>query len=165
MAVAAGTAIVTERDAGDYFYVAGTGTVAFAIGGREVGSASAGSSFGEQALLYASVAATTDCRLFWLDQETFRRTLVKQMEASHEELMATLKQVPLFKDLDAAYLNKISHNLKLAHYENGEVLADKVIPRQFFVIKSGAVAMNVNTTIGAPEYNRDDTLTAGMNFG
>ena len=39
------------------------------------------------------MAATTDCRLFRLDQETFRRILAKQMEASHEELMATLKQV------------------------------------------------------------------------
>ena len=39
VAVAAGAAIVTE---GNYCHVVGTGTVAFAIGGREVGSAGAG---------------------------------------------------------------------------------------------------------------------------
>ena len=72
--------------------------------------------------------------------------------------------MPLFEDLDVAYLNNISHNLKLAHYEDGEVLADKDSPRQCFVIKSRAVTMNIDAAIGCAEYKWDHMLTAGMNF-
>ena len=71
------TEVIVQDSIGDYFYIVGRGEVQFQIDGKEVGTATRGGSFGEQALLYSSPRAATciaktTCGLFRLGQETFR---------------------------------------------------------------------------------------------
>lgn len=165
-----GTKVIEEGDVGDYFYVVGTGDVIFQIGGKEVGTAGKGSSFGELALLYqapraATCLAKTQCGLFRLDQETFRRIMAAQIQDSHKQIMDILRTVPYFKQLDDTYLDRISGNLKVINYNDGDILASKTenSPRQFFIIKEGTVEVT-GTKAGGSEY-KDITVKRGQFFG
>ncbi|KAL9180249.1 hypothetical protein ACHAXT_008219 [Thalassiosira profunda] len=165
-----GTNIITEGEDGDYFYVVGSGEVTFKIGGKDVGSAGKGSSFGELALLYnapraATCVAKTQCGLFRLDQTTFRRIMAQQIKEMHDEVIAILKKVPYFKDLDEAYLNKVSNNLKVITFQDGEVLASREedSPKRFFIIKEGTVEVT-GLSAGGADYN-DISFGAGRFFG
>jgi CRP-like cAMP-binding protein len=68
--------IITEGEAGDRFYVIGSGVVAISKGGIEVNRLDAGGYFGETALLRdvprtATVTSVTDVTLFTLDRQPF----------------------------------------------------------------------------------------------
>ena len=170
MIVKKGTNIITEGDLGDYFYVLGTGEVTFKIGGIDVGTCAAGSSFGELALLYqapraATCVAKTQCGVFRLDQQAFRRILAQQMQNSRKEVLDILKKVSYFQDLDDEYLDKISNNLKLVTFNDGDVLVNKLegSPRRFFIVKEGQIDVT-GVKAGGAEY-KDITITAGKYFG
>jgi cAMP-dependent protein kinase regulator len=66
---------------GDYFYVLEDGHVSFSVDGKYIGACShGGGSFGELALLYncpraVTCIANTDCRVWKVDQKTFRYML------------------------------------------------------------------------------------------
>ena len=163
-----GTKIIEEGDVGDYFYVVGSGEVVFQIGGKEVGVAGKGSSFGELALLYqapraATCIAKTQCGLFRLDQETFRRIMAQQMQESHAEVIKILKTVPYFKDLEEAYLDKISNNLKMINFNDGDVLAERGGVIRFCIIKEGNVEVK-DIQAGGAQY-KDITVGPGQTFG
>mmetsp|Transcript_28198 Transcript_28198/g.60071 ORF Transcript_28198/g.60071 Transcript_28198/m.60071 type:complete len:842 (+) Transcript_28198:112-2637(+) len=165
-----GTKIIDEGDVGDYFYVVGSGNVGFEISGKEVGTAGKGSSFGELALLYqapraATCIAKTQCGLFRLDQETFRRIMAQQIHDSHAEVIGILKTVPYFKDLDEAYLNTISNNLKVINFKDGDVLASRQedSEKRFYIVKEGNVEIT-GLKGGGSEY-KDITLGPGKFFG
>jgi len=155
--------------------VIGSGTVTFRVAGNEVGHLEAGSSFGEQALLYSSpraatAVARTKCGLFRLDQGTFRGLFQKLMKESHAKVLATLRKVLLFKDLDESYLNKISYNLKVFKYHDGEVLVKQGDPRRLFVIQEGKVDIDVgegsSVKLGGADYKLvAKTIEAGKCFG
>lgn len=165
-----GTKIITEGEQGDFFYIIGSGEVAFEIGGKMMGTASSGASFGELALLYqapraATCVAKTQCGLFRLDQETFRRIMAQQIQESKNEVCKVLKNVPYFKDLDEAYLLKIANNLRVVTFQDGDVLTDKMATKQsrFFIIKEGEVNVT-GISVGGAEY-KDTNLKRGEFFG
>ena len=77
---ARGARIITEGDAGDRFYVVGSGEIEIAIGGRVVRREGPGASFGEVALLRdvprtATVSAVSDCTLYALERADFLEVL------------------------------------------------------------------------------------------
>jgi len=165
-----GTKIINEGDVGDYFYVVAEGEISFEIAGNEVGMATKGNSFGELALLYqapraATCIAKTQCGLFRLDQETFKKILAQQMKDSHKEVIAILKKVPYFKDLDDEYLGKISNNLRAINYNDGEIIVskEKGTPKGFYIIKEGMVDI-AGINIGGSRYE-GSTMNAGKYFG
>lgn len=136
--VPSGSEIIREGTPGDYFYVVAEGTVTFAVGDETVGTAGEGSSFGELALLHqapraATVAARTDCRLFRLDQSTFKRILARQMRESHEEVIGILRKVPLFEGLDGSILNRIAGNLRTVTYNDGGELLLSLVFRLHYL--------------------------------
>jgi len=140
-----GTEIIKEGDVGDYFYVVGSGQVAFEVEGKHVGVATAGQTFGELALLYqapraATCKAKSMCGLFRLDQETFRRIMAQQVEDANREVIGILKKVPYFKDLGEDYLCKIVNNLKITRYNEGDVLVKKGdLVTKFAIMKEGKI--------------------------
>eukprot|EP00584_Thalassiosira_punctigera_P005060 CAMPEP_0172533546 /NCGR_PEP_ID=MMETSP1067-20121228/6205_1 /TAXON_ID=265564 ORGANISM="Thalassiosira punctigera, Strain Tpunct2005C2" /NCGR_SAMPLE_ID=MMETSP1067 /ASSEMBLY_ACC=CAM_ASM_000444 /LENGTH=839 /DNA_ID=CAMNT_0013318197 /DNA_START=162 /DNA_END=2681 /DNA_ORIENTATION=+ len=165
-----GTKIIEQGDVGDYFYVLAEGEVDFQIDGKVVGTASKGSSFGELALLYqapraATCVAKTQCGLFRLDQEAFKRFLAQQMKDSHADVIGILKKVPYFKELDEEYLNKISSNLRAVTYNDGDVLASREAgsPISFYIVKEGIVEMT-GLKAGGSDY-KDNSVKAGEFFG
>jgi cAMP-dependent protein kinase regulator len=158
--VKAGTKIIEEGEEGDYFYVVGSGVVDIQIDGKDVGTAEAGSSFGELALLYqapraATCIAKTMCGLFRLDQETFKRTMAHQVRESQADVMGVLKSVPYFKDLGDKYLHKISSTLRVINYKSGDFLVSREedTPRRFYILKSGH-ALIQGIQLGGSFYNQ-----------
>lgn len=78
--VDAGTAVITEGDAGDRFYVIREGSADVEVGGERVRTVRAGNSFGEIALVRdvprtATVRAVTDLELGALERDVFVGTL------------------------------------------------------------------------------------------
>ena len=85
-AVPAGTVIIKQGETGDFFYVVEEGHVSFAVDNQHVGSTGRGGSFGELALLYncpraATCLANTACRLWKVDQTTFRNMLANSEQS------------------------------------------------------------------------------------
>lgn len=76
MSVPAGTVIIRQRDAGEYFYLLETGDVDVDVDGIRISTMAAGSFFGEIALLRnttrtATVTAHTDVTLLALERDDF----------------------------------------------------------------------------------------------
>jgi len=167
--VKTGTKIIEEGDVGDYFYVIGSGAVAFEIGGKELGMAKTGASFGELALLYqapraATCVAKTLCGLFRLDQETFRRIQSQLIQDAKKEVCEILQRVDFFKDLDETYLCKIASNLKPVNFDDGDVLKDRVdMSGRFFILKQGEIEAT-SISVDGSAY-KDFTLKPGDSFG
>jgi len=155
-----GTKIIEEGEAGDYFYVVGSGIVDILIDGKEVGTAEEGSSFGELALLYqapraATCVAKTMCGLFRLDQETFKRTMAQQVRESQADVLGILKSVEYFADLGDKALTQIASSLRVINYKSGDLMVSRAedTPRRFYILKSGsAVIQGIN--IGGSFYNQ-----------
>mmetsp|Transcript_10375 Transcript_10375/g.21429 ORF Transcript_10375/g.21429 Transcript_10375/m.21429 type:complete len:837 (+) Transcript_10375:96-2606(+) len=150
-----GSQIIKQGDVGDYFYVIGKGEVYFQVDGEDVGTAIPGQAFGELALLYqapraATCVAKTDCGLFRLDQECFRRILAQQIKDQDATIISTLKKVPYFEKLDDEYLSRIACNLQIEVYHEGETLVrrgDEL--KKFFIIKEGHVELTEIESGGA----------------
>ncbi|KAL7485761.1 hypothetical protein ACHAW6_011359 [Cyclotella cf. meneghiniana] len=165
-----GAEIIKEGDVGDYFYVIGAGEVDFTVGGDNVGTAGPGKTFGELALLYqapraATCVAKTECGLFRLDQDHFRRILMMQSEDQVHDVIGILKTVPYFKDLDDEDLSKIALNLSISHFKDGDVIYEKgesFCPK-FVIVKKGAVKLE-DVEAGGSEY-KDLTFEEGQFFG
>jgi len=78
--VPAGTSVVTEGEPGDDFYVVAEGLLSATVNGAKVGSITAGSFFGELALLdpgprVATVTAELPTRLLTISASGFRQVL------------------------------------------------------------------------------------------
>jgi cAMP-dependent protein kinase regulator len=166
-----GSEIIKEGDVGDYFYVIGSGEVDFVVEGANVGSAGAGGTFGELALLYQAPRAATcvaqkDCQLFRLDQEHFRRILMMQAEDQVSDVVKVLRKVPYFQELGHEKLSTIAANLHIKHYKDGEVVAksdDEDWVPMFSIIKEGSIYVS-DIKGGGAEY-KELTFGPGEFFG
>ncbi len=92
--IAAGTPVVTQGDAGDSFFVLLDGDAIVRRNGRKVGSLSAGSFFGELAILdpaprNADVIAENDMQVARLAVGPFRK-LLQDVPAMNERLLAAM---------------------------------------------------------------------------
>lgn len=164
-----GAVIIREGDIGDYFYMISSGEVRFEVNGQGVGKASKGNSFGELALLYdcpraATCIADTDCKLWRVDQRTFRKILAGRQLKSHNETKVTLRKVPFLADLDEKYLNKMIDSLQSISFGQGELIIRKGDEgKVFYILKSGKVRVH-DITVGESSYN-DQILSKGDYFG
>ena len=102
--------IIQQGDEGDNFYVIDSGTVEVLIskegGGdpEKVSEITDGGSFGELALIYgtpraATIKATTDCRLWAIDRDTYRRILMGstiKKRKTYETFLAKVRSLLYF---------------------------------------------------------------------
>jgi cAMP-dependent protein kinase regulator len=161
--VSTGTTIIQQNDVGDYYYIIQLGTVQIRVDDKAVGTATEGEAFGELALLYncpraATCVALTDCKLWRIDQRTFRRVLAKFNITKDDETKALLENVGFLKDLDDKLLTKMAFALGTKHFEAGEIMVKKGDPvKYFWIIKEGKVKAT-DISIGNKEY---DDITFG----
>ena len=163
------TTIINEGDKGDYFYVLREGKVNFLKGTKQVGTGKRGNSFGELALLYsapraASVVSTTPCKLYRLDQITFRSILQSHNVSSDMEKMELLRQVDFLNDLDPQDVHKLAAAMKPRTFKQGETIVKKGDEGDvFYLIVSGKVKLT-DISAGNTKYE-DMEMGPGRHFG
>jgi protein kinase A len=161
--------IIMEGDKGDYFYVLREGRVKFVKGDNQVGKGREGASFGELALLYsapraASVISTTPCKLYRLDQITFRSILQSHTLSEDKEKMDLLRSINFLQDLDPRDVHKLAAAMKPRNYQAGATILNKGDEGDvFYVIVSGKVRVT-DITAGNAKYE-DLELGKGRYFG
>jgi cAMP-dependent protein kinase regulator len=168
--VAEGTAIITQGDEkSDFFYVVEEGTVNFIANGNHVGSCSKGGSFGELALLYnspraASCLAETKCKLWKVDQYTFRYMLARNAHEQEQDLCKVINKIDLFSTLDMKCKLKFAESMTRVKFACGERIVTKGDPGEvFYIIENGNVKIS---DIGLGDSQAvDQILTAGDWFG
>lgn len=165
--VPAETAIIEQGDVGDFFYVIASGKVDFLVSGTNVGKGVVGGSFGELALLYncpraATCKAINDCKLWRVDQQTFRKILASYQINAENEVLDVLAKVDIFKGLTPSQMRKIADTLMLRSFKSGEVIFKKGDEgNMFYVVKEGTV---VNTEIEVGETKYSDQLQEEGDF-
>ncbi|KAI1738069.1 camp-dependent protein kinase regulatory subunit [Xylaria scruposa] len=148
--------VVTQGDAGDYFYVVEKGSFDVYVNdsgalqpgpdgmGTKVGSVQAGGSFGELALMYNApraatvVSAESACTLWALDRVTFRRILMESTFARRRLYEKFLEEVPLLASLTPYERSKIADALETQKYPAGTtIIKQGDIGQSFYLVESG----------------------------
>lgn len=167
--VPAGTVIIKQGDIGDFFYVVDEGHVSFAVDGNHVGACGRGGSFGELALLYncpraATCLANTTCRLWKVDQRTFRHMLANNTQTQQKDINDVLRKVAFLSKLDESNLLRIADALTSVTFPEGERIINKGdVGEVFYIIREGKVKVH-DIGFGDSQYV-DQELGPGDWFG
>jgi len=164
-----GIGIIQQGDIGDYFYVVEEGTVAFVVDGVKVGSCTAGSCFGELALLYdcpraATCLAETETVLWKVDRTTFQQMIVNIVKKESQGIREVLKNVSFLSGLDDSTITQIADALTPMSCKKDKRIVEKgEIGKVFYIIKSGTLKLH---DIGSGESQfADHNLGPGDFFG
>ncbi|KAJ2904209.1 protein kinase A regulatory subunit [Zalerion maritima] len=173
---AKGIKVITQGDAGDYFYVIEKGSFDFYVNstgalqagpggmGEKVGSISAGGSFGELALMYNApraatvISAEAGCNLWALDRITFRRILMESTFARRRMYESFLEEVPLLQSLTPYERSKIADALETEKFAKGStVIQEGDVGQEFYLLESGdAAAYKDGVEEPVKEYKKGD---------
>ena len=153
---AKGIKVITQGDAGDYFYIVEKGSFDIYVNpsgtigpgpegmGTKVTSIGPGGSFGELALMYnapraATVISTEASSTLWrLDRVTFRRILMDSAFQRRRMYESFLEEVPLLQSLTPYERSKIADALNAQRFKAGEVIIREGDPGEdFFLLESG----------------------------
>ncbi|KAG8529585.1 uncharacterized protein KY384_006222 [Bacidia gigantensis] len=160
--------VISQGDAGDYFYVVERGTFDVYVNaagavqpgaggmGNKVNSIGPGGSFGELALMYnapraATVVSTEANSTLWaLDRITFRRILMDSAYGRRRMYEKFLEEVPLLRELTLYERSKIADALDTKRFKTGEVIIKEGEPGEsfFFLESGGAVAFKSDVGAG-----------------
>ncbi|MCJ1288340.1 hypothetical protein MMC26_007695 [Xylographa opegraphella] len=157
---AKGIKVISQGDAGDYFYVVERGFFDIYINdvgsvqpgpagtGRKVTTIGPGGSFGELALMYnapraATVMSTEAGSLLWyLDRITFRRILMDSAFARRRMYESFLNEVPLLSTLTPYERSKIADALETQKFPAGSTIIREGDPGEaFYLLESGGAAV------------------------
>lgn len=155
---AKGIKVITQGDAGDFFYVVEDGHFDVYIHpsgsvqpgpdgmGNKVSTIGPGGSFGELALMYNApraatvVSADAKSTLWALDRITFRRILMDSAFQRRRMYEAFLEEVPLLASLKPYERAKIADALDTIKYPAGSTIITEGDPGDaFYLLESGEV--------------------------
>ena len=143
-----GETIIEQGAQGDNFYVVESGTVDIFVHGSKVASRGPGDSFGELALLYnspraATVVAATPAHLWALDRVTFRYMIASSREGQVQEIISSLRKVPLLESLSDSQLQRVADAVQVVEFRPQDVIIRKGDQGErastFYMIKAGSV--------------------------
>ncbi|KAK4694100.1 cAMP-dependent protein kinase regulator, partial [Lecanoromycetidae sp. Uapishka_2] len=148
--------VITQGDAGDYFYVVERGVFDIYVNsaghvtpgqdgmGQKVNTIGPGGSFGELALMYNAPRAATvvstekDSTLWALDRVTFRRILMDSAFQRRRMYESFLEEVPLLSTLTLYERSKIADALDTKKFPPGATIIQEGDPGEaFFILESG----------------------------
>ena len=148
--------VITQGDAGDYFYVVEKGQFDIYVNGKgsiepgptgmgnKVNTIGPGGSFGELALMYnapraATVISTEPNSTLWaLDRVTFRRILMDSAFQRRRMYESFLEEVPLLSTLTLYERSKIADALDAQKFPAGSTIIREGDPGEaFFLLESG----------------------------
>jgi cAMP-dependent protein kinase regulator len=168
--------VITQGDAGDYFYIVEDGNFDVYISpsgsvqpgpdglGNKVGSIGPGGSFGELALMYnapraATIVSTDPKSTLWaLDRITFRRILMDSAFQRRRMYEAFLEEVPLLASLKPYERSKIADALDTIKHPAGSTIIREGDPGDaFYLLESGeAEAFKSGAERPVKSYSRGD---------
>jgi cAMP-dependent protein kinase regulator len=168
--------VITQGDAGDYFYIVEEGHFGVFINssgsaqsgpdglGTQVGSIGPGGSFGELALMYNAPRAATIVSLdpkstLWaLDRVTFRRILMDSAFQRRRMYEAFLEEVPVLSSLKSYERSKIADALDTIKHPAGATIIDEGDPGDaFYLLEAGeAEAFKSGSQQPVKSYSRGD---------
>lgn len=168
--------VITQGDAGDYFYVVEKGGFDIYIHpagsvqpgeggmGNKVASIGPGGSFGELALMYNAPRAATvvskegKSTLWQLDRVTFRRILMDSAFQRRRMYESFLEEVPLLASLKPYERSKIADALDTQKFPPGSSIIKEGDPGEaFYLLESGeAEAFKRGVEGPVKEYKRGD---------
>jgi len=145
--VTAGTNIILQGADGDYFYVLESGRASAFVKGVDgrVAEYGPGGCFGELALMHgdpraATVTADSDCELWALDRDTFRRIVMLaafNKQAQHEKFLA---KVPILSTLSKYERFRLADALQSQSFKDGEtIIKEGDAGDVFYIVEKGEV--------------------------
>ena len=169
--------IITQGDEGTHFFLLESGEAAVYVTKNEHETMKvmtyedgSGAVFGELALMYnapraATVRAVSDCRVWALDQVTFKQIVVNSNLDRYERQIEFLKNVKILSSLDEDERRICASSLKRIHYNAGQVIVrqgDK--GKDFYIVEKGEVLCTAQESPEHPPKNLLK-LTVGEYFG
>jgi len=172
---------IRQGDAGEQFFVVEQGSLEIYVKNtagdpQKVGNVlSAGSSFGELALMYntpraASIKASSDCQLWAIDRDTYRNVVLYHKTIRNKQYMEFLRKVEIKgKQLGAimseADLEKMTSSLEKENFQTGEsIIRQGNTGDHFYIISEGTVAV-YRTNADTKNEDKLADLKTGDYFG
>jgi cGMP-dependent protein kinase len=142
--IKANATLFKEGSIGNYWYIIHEGTFALYIEDQFKKNLTRGDSFGEFALMNeaprsATIKAVTDCYVWVLKREAFKKIIDFLSQLTHDENLEFLNKVDYLK-IDEHFKSLISYNLIKQHHKKGEIiLKQKELGTSLFIVKEGEV--------------------------
>eukprot|EP01125_Pyxidicula_operculata_P011321 TRINITY_DN3710_c0_g1_i1.p1 TRINITY_DN3710_c0_g1~~TRINITY_DN3710_c0_g1_i1.p1 ORF type:complete len:754 (+),score=158.93 TRINITY_DN3710_c0_g1_i1:48-2309(+) len=152
-------------------YLINDGELEVLYGEEVVATLTSGGAFGEIALMYgcprtATVRTRTQCRLWTLDRNAFRRILMEESIRRRKLYESVLAKVPIFKSLLPYERSKVADALECVTFKDGTVIIAQgsTDTDKFYIIEKGEV---VCTKVGLEGSSPVEALRlrAGDYFG
>ncbi len=125
-----GEKIIKQGDVGDYLYILKEGSIRYLKDGDEIGIAGPGEVFGEIALLYdcpraATVVADTECILYRVSREIFRRIQASFILSNDDEARRLLKKTKLFEGFPDDIVHEMASCILKKQFQKEDILVHK----------------------------------------
>lgn len=140
-----GDVIIKQGDEGDFFYIVDSGKCEIFVHDKKVMTVEDGGSFGELALMYnapraATVIAVANCRLWAVDRDTFKYTLMNHAIKKRDMYEAFLSDVPLLSTLLPYERMTIADALKPETHKKGTVIVKQGdVGDKFYIVEKGTM--------------------------
>ena len=160
--VSKGVTLYTQGLPGNFWYIVQSGELSVHMNDKQVGTLTAGQSFGERALMDGTlrsntIIAETDCKLWALKRTVFRKIIEFIFTSNYEENMKFLDQVNL--PIESTLKSIMANNLIQEIYHKGEYICrEGEFGSSLYIIKDGEVECIKGETVIR-------VLKKGDNFG
>jgi cAMP-dependent protein kinase regulator len=169
--VAKGTKIVTQGDAGDFFYIVGQDSiVTFELDGVKIGEVEDGASFGELALVYScpraatAVAISSPTDLFRVDRNTLSSHLRQQIKSKKGEKIRLLEEVDFLSEMSEFDRISLARAMTPYIFQPGNVIVKKGDDGDAFHIVLDGRLKVTDISVGGTAFD-DAVLGPGDYFG
>lgn len=151
----ADTAIITQGDPGDFYYILTEGTAEILVNGKKVLQAVKGMGFGELALLYdspraATVVASSAVQTWAIDRVSFKRVMIGTTIRKRELYEGFLKAVPIFATLTPDEILTIADTLQPVVFKAGEAVVSQgdAHADRFYIVEDGELKAEIRGVPG-----------------
>ena len=141
--VSKGVTLYTQGLPGNYWYIVQSGELSVYMNNKEVGKLKKGQSFGERALMDGTlrsntIIADTDCKLWALKRQVFRKIIEFIFTSNYEENMKFLDQVNI--PIESTLKSIMANNLIQERYLKGQYICrEGEFGNSLYIIKDGEV--------------------------
>ena len=141
--VSKGVTLYTQGLPGNFWYIVQSGELSVFMNDKHIGKLKAGQSFGERALMDGTlrsntIIADTDCKLWALKRQVFRKIIEFIFTSNYEENMKFLDQVNL--PIESTLKSIMANNLIQEIYLKGQYICrEGEFGSSLYIIKDGEV--------------------------